>query len=135
MCFFFLILVASEIMLLDAKHIYLFTYLANTVPQFLIILVIGPCFCSHILSACVQSPAATIISQACWIGHSVPFHLLPFSCLSDVSFAFQDPVWPVSKWLTVSALSHLRGHGRHALRWLLSCVFRQLSSLFSTLRW
>lgn len=50
---FFLILIASEIMLLDAKHIYLFTYLANTVPQFLIILVIGT-FCLHAFRVLLQ---------------------------------------------------------------------------------
>ena len=104
------ILVASEIVSSDAKHIYLFTYLANTIPQFFIILAIGTYFCSHveyILSACVQSPAGVIISLVCWVGLSVSFHLFPFSCSSDVSFAFQDPEQPVSMRLTVSALSHL----------------------------
>lgn len=51
-------------MSLDGKHIYLFTYLANTIPQFFTILAIGTYFCSHVeyvLSACVQSPAAGII--------------------------------------------------------------------------
>lgn len=52
-------------------------------------------FCSnvkHILSACVQSPAVMIISLVCCVGHSVPFHLFPFSCSSDVSAAFQASV-------------------------------------------
>lgn len=33
-----------------------------------------------------------IISLVCCVGHSVPFHLFPFSCSSDVSSAFQASV-------------------------------------------
>lgn len=33
-----------------------------------------------------------IISLVCCVGHSVPFHLFPFSCSSDVSSALQARV-------------------------------------------
>lgn len=100
-----LILVASQIILLDARHMLIYLPSKGCSPTFCRLFghwnsLLWSCWC--VLSVGVQSAAATAVSL---VDLSVSFHLFPFSCSSDVSFAVQDSVWPVPTRLTASALS------------------------------
>lgn len=91
------IFIASEITLMGARKIYLFTYLKPT-PQFFI-LATGTQFCSHIeyvLSVAFTVLLQWLLLQLAGVLTLVTFHLFPFACSSDVFFAFQDLLYLVS---------------------------------------
>lgn len=111
---------------------------ANTIPQFFIVLAIGTYFCTHVeyvLSSCVQSPAADIISLVCRIGLSV-FSLVALFwfircliCFSRPSVACFCMSYCFSAFLPDEAVMDTSCNG------LSFCVFSQLSSLFWPLVW